>query len=119
MDKNTIECTLKSDIDQQITLAQRRGIKSISTNAKVGSSSIGNTARVIEMKAGQPVKISLQVNDLPKNLGLNQDAYHSSCINYDNIGHLVTDGNFLSRDETKRLLPEGVCRYCCRKVDLI
>jgi hypothetical protein len=76
LDKNTIDCTLKSDIDQQITLAQRRGIKSISTNAKVGPSSIGNTARVIEMKAGQPVKISLQVNDLPKNLALNPAAYH-------------------------------------------
>ena len=59
--KNTIECTLRSDIDQQITLAQRRGIRSISANAKVGPSSIGNTARVIEMKAGQAVKISLQV----------------------------------------------------------
>jgi hypothetical protein len=68
LDKNTIECTLKSDIDQQITLVQRRGIKSISTSAKVGPSSIGNTARVIEMKAEQSVKISFQVNDLPKNL---------------------------------------------------
>ncbi len=61
LNKNTIECILRSDIDQQITLAQRRGIKSISAKAKVGPSSIGNTARVIEMKAGQPVKINLQV----------------------------------------------------------
>lgn len=108
LDKNTIECTLKSDIDQQITLAQRRGIKSISTSAQVGPSSIGNTAYVIEMKAGQSIKISIQVNDLPKNLGLNKPAYHSICINYDKIGHLVTDGNFFCRGETKRLLPEGV-----------
>ena len=72
LDKNAIECTLKSDIDQHITLAQRRGIKSISASAKVGPSSIGNTARVIEMKAGQSVKISLLVNDLPKNLALNR-----------------------------------------------
>jgi alpha-L-fucosidase 2 len=70
LEKSTIECILESDIDQQITLVQRRGIKSILTSAKVSPSSIGNTARVIEMKAGQPIKISLQVNDLPKNLAL-------------------------------------------------
>ena len=93
LDKNNIQCTLKSDIDQQVTVVQRRGIQSISTDAKVNSSTIGNSARVIEMKAGKPVKITLQVNDAPKNLALNRAAYHSSSINFDNTGHLVTDGN--------------------------
>lgn len=92
LDKNTIECILKSDIDQQITLVQRRGIKSISTSAKVSPSSIGNTGRTIELKAGQSIKISLHVNDVPGNLALGRLANASSVAD-NSPAVLATDGD--------------------------
>ena len=92
LDKNTIECTLKSDINQQITLAQRRGIKSISTTAKVNPSSIGNTGRIIELKAGQSVKITLQVNDVLTNIALGRPA-NASSISDNSLAINATDGN--------------------------
>jgi len=38
----------------------------------------------------------LNMNAADKNIALNKAAYHSSAVNYDNTGHLVTDGDFVT-----------------------
>jgi hypothetical protein len=60
MEKNTVNCILKSDIDQNLTLIERRGIESIHSDAGLGDSPLGRIARVVHLKAGVPVNISLR-----------------------------------------------------------
>jgi hypothetical protein len=50
--RNSVTCTLKSDIDQSITLIERGGINTLSTSAMVSPSPLGQVARVIQLRAG-------------------------------------------------------------------
>ena len=68
MDERSINCRLKSDINQHITLIQRRGIVSIESNVPITPSAIGNEAWTIQLKAGETAEITLTVNEIPRNL---------------------------------------------------
>lgn len=99
MDEHTINCTLRSDIDQSITLIQRSGIKDIKSGAAITASALGHIARTIRLKAGISTSITITLgHPLQKNLALNRAVYQSGSKNFDNTGHLVTDG-IIYRDE--------------------
>jgi alpha-L-fucosidase 2 len=61
---HSLSCTLKSDIEQSITLIERDGIKSIKTKAKITSSPLGQIARRIYLKAGEHTSIVLELDKL-------------------------------------------------------
>jgi hypothetical protein len=63
---NSLLCTLKSDIDQSITLIERDGIKNINTKAKTTPSPVGQIARRIYLKAGEYTSIALELDKLRK-----------------------------------------------------
>jgi hypothetical protein len=60
MSNQTIKCTVKSNIDQNITLIQRQGIMSITSNAPVNPSGIGKEGRIIKLEAGKSTNIVLR-----------------------------------------------------------
>ncbi|MDR0431071.1 MAG: glycoside hydrolase N-terminal domain-containing protein [Tannerellaceae bacterium] len=60
----TIKCTIKSDIDQDITLIQRQGIVSIESNAAISPSNIGNAGRIVKLKAGKSANIIMKINSV-------------------------------------------------------
>ena len=59
MNRKLVSCILKSDTDQKITLIERTGIGSIKTSAKVESSPLGTMARLISLKKGEQVFLSI------------------------------------------------------------
>jgi hypothetical protein len=61
LEKGTVSCRLKSDIDQSITLIQRQGIETVSANVPVRPSAVGNEARTVHLKAGKTAKITLRL----------------------------------------------------------
>jgi alpha-L-fucosidase 2 len=54
-----IQCVLRSDIDQHLTLIVRKGIREIRTGVKVSPSALGEIARIIDLRAGVPASISI------------------------------------------------------------
>ena len=62
LNKRTVSCLLKSNIDQDITLIQRSGIASISGNVDILSSPVGNEARIVKLKAGKSAEITMKLN---------------------------------------------------------
>jgi hypothetical protein len=81
MSNKSVNCTLRSDIDQKLTLIERSGISTINTKAKVDSSPIGNIAKIIQLKAGESTPITIGIGDLrqsPVNLALNHPVTASS-----------------------------------------
>jgi alpha-L-fucosidase 2 len=64
MKSNSVDCTLKSDIDQNITLIERDGINSINTSATVSASPIGQIARTIQLQAGVSTHVSIGLGQL-------------------------------------------------------
>jgi alpha-L-fucosidase 2 len=62
MNSGSVNCILKSAIDQNITLIERRGIASIKTTAKTNTSPLGQIARVIQLKAGVSTTIAMQID---------------------------------------------------------
>lgn len=62
--KNIVNCTLKSDIDQRITLIERNGINTINTSALVHSSSLWQFARVVNLKANISTPILIRLRPL-------------------------------------------------------
>jgi Trehalose and maltose hydrolases (possible phosphorylases) len=64
MNNHTIKCTIKSDIDQDITLIQRKGIASINSNAVISPSGIGNEGRIVKLKAGESTDITMRTEAL-------------------------------------------------------
>jgi len=83
---------LISNIDQKITLIQRRGIVSISGTATISPSSVGDESRVVDLKAGKSVEIVLTVNETPVNLALGQPVKVSSIADNKPATNAV-DGN--------------------------
>jgi len=64
LDKSLVNCTLRSDIDQDITLIERDGIKSISAKAKTSPSSLGQIARIVHLKAGEDTSVAISLGAL-------------------------------------------------------
>ena len=62
MDNGSVNCTITSAINQNITLIEREGIRTIKTNATVSTSPLTGIARVIHLKARVPTKILLGLN---------------------------------------------------------
>ncbi len=58
---NFLQCVLRSDIDQNITLIERRGIHSIRTGASVKPSSLGEIARIIHLKQGVETSVAIKL----------------------------------------------------------
>jgi alpha-L-fucosidase 2 len=81
MSANTVNATVKSDIDQDITLIERSGIKTLQSGAPLGVSPLGDIARIIHLKAGISTPLSLALGELRPhklNLALNQPVVASS-----------------------------------------
>jgi alpha-L-fucosidase 2 len=64
MGTGTLACVLKSDIDQDLTLIERAGIQTISTDAQVSASPLGPIARVVHLTAGVVTPISIGIAQL-------------------------------------------------------
>ena len=81
MSANTVNAMVKSDIDQQITLIERSGIRTLTSSAAVGVSPLGDIARVVQLKAGVSTPISIELGGLRPhklNLALNKPVVASS-----------------------------------------
>lgn len=76
MSSNSVNCTLQSDIDQDITLIERSGIATINTSATANPSPLGQIARVIHLQAGVSTDVSIGLGQL--NLALNRPVTVSS-----------------------------------------
>ncbi len=61
MENKLVKCTLKSQIDQDLTLIERSGIENLSSDAAVTESPLGPIARIIKLKAGNSTSVSLKV----------------------------------------------------------
>jgi hypothetical protein len=61
MSAHTVNATVKSDIDQEITLIERSGIKTLKSSAAVGTSPVGEIARVVRLKAGVSTPLSIEL----------------------------------------------------------
>ncbi|GAA4588167.1 hypothetical protein GCM10023194_39080 [Planotetraspora phitsanulokensis] len=97
MDTHKVKVTLTSDIDQNLTLIQRSGIEQV-TGAPVQNSPLGGIARVVPLKAGQPVTLELTLRDTSRvNLALNKPATASSQSNTDQGPAKAFDGDPASR----------------------
>jgi hypothetical protein len=57
----TVNATLSSDITQEVTLINRRGIASISSSAPIASSPLGSFARVLSLQAGTNTTVSISI----------------------------------------------------------
>jgi hypothetical protein len=55
----TVNATLQSDITQNITLINRRGISSISSSATISPSPLGESARILALQAGVSTTVSI------------------------------------------------------------
>ncbi|HVU27573.1 MAG TPA: glycoside hydrolase N-terminal domain-containing protein [Verrucomicrobiae bacterium] len=76
MNNQSVNCTLRSDIDQDITFIERSGINTINTSASVSPSSLGQIARVIHLQAGVSTDIAIGLGQF--NLALNRPVTASS-----------------------------------------
>ena len=61
MDNKSVNCTLKSDINQEILLIERSGIESVKSETVVRDSSLGGIARNLQLKAGVSTRVSLKI----------------------------------------------------------
>jgi hypothetical protein len=89
----TIVGTVASDIDQDITLIVRRGIRSLSTPATTSDSPLGAIAKVVHLAAGASTTISITV---PHNLALHQPVTASSVADNSPASYAV-DGDPTTR----------------------
>jgi alpha-L-fucosidase 2 len=64
LDDQTVSCTLKSDLDQSITLIERDGIKGIVTDAETADSPLGEIAKVLRLKAGVSTLVTVHLGNL-------------------------------------------------------
>jgi alpha-L-fucosidase 2 len=59
-----VNCTLKSDIDQDITLIERHGINQINTKTRVIQSPLGQIARIVHLTKGVSTHISIKLDKI-------------------------------------------------------
>ncbi len=94
----TIKVTLTSRINQNLTLIQRNGIASISTDGSaVQSSPLGNIARVVPLQAGRATTLTITTTAGRTNLALGKTATASSQSNADQAPAKAVDGDAASR----------------------
>ncbi|MEV6923803.1 discoidin domain-containing protein [Dactylosporangium sp. NPDC051485] len=95
---HTIKVTLTSKINQNLTLIQRNGIASITTDGSaVQSSPLGNIARVVPLQAGRATTLSITTTAGRTNLALNKTATASSQSSPDQGPAKAVDGDTASR----------------------
>lgn len=96
---HTAEVTVTSNIDQDLTLIQRDGIESItSDDAAISSSPLGKIARVLHLKAGVAVTVDLTTTDTSKvNLAQGKPATASSESNDQQTAAMAFDGDSTTR----------------------
>jgi alpha-L-fucosidase 2 len=71
----SIAATVASDIDQDVTLIVRKGIRAITTTAATHDSPLGPIAKVVHLAAGASTEIAIAI---PHNLALHQPVIASS-----------------------------------------
>ncbi|MGI6265283.1 MAG: glycosyl hydrolase family 95 catalytic domain-containing protein, partial [Acutalibacteraceae bacterium] len=79
MGENKVTATLRSDVDQTLTLIERQGIVRVETDAAISRSSLGRIARQITLKAGQSTDVTVYLDEDPtaverENLALGKTA---------------------------------------------
>lgn len=101
-DDNSVSCTLRSVVDQDITLIERSGIDAINTDAPVSPSPLGQIARVLRLKSGVNTEITIGLGDLrpvsvpPDNLALGKPVVASSVAD-DSPAANAVDGDVNTR----------------------
>jgi len=101
--ERSVKCTLKSDVDQIITLIERDGIENIESRATIGNSPLGKIAKTIQLKTGKSVDVSITLGNLravetateqptAKSLSLNRPVSVSSVAD-DSPGANAVDGD--------------------------
>ncbi|HVU27580.1 MAG TPA: glycoside hydrolase N-terminal domain-containing protein [Verrucomicrobiae bacterium] len=104
---NSVNCTLKSDVDQDMTLIERDGIKNIYTSATIERSPLGEIARIIHLPLGIPMDISIDLDHLKlASATSNQPGSPSLSLNRSVVVSSVADGcpgsNAVDGDENTR-----------------
>ncbi|MEV4514418.1 discoidin domain-containing protein [Dactylosporangium sp. NPDC049525] len=94
----TIKVTLTSKTNQNLTMIQRKGIASITTDGSaVQSSPLGNIARVVPLQAGRATTLTITTTAGRTNLALGKTATASSQSNADQTAAKAVDGDAASR----------------------
>jgi alpha-L-fucosidase 2 len=97
MTAGSVSCTLKSDVDQSITLIERKGIDAITTTASVRDSPLGAIARVVALQAGVSTKIAIGIGQgQGTNLAFGRPATASSVADNSPAANAV-DGDMSTR----------------------
>jgi hypothetical protein len=89
----SIAATVASDIEQDVTLIVRKGIRSITTTAATRDSPLGSIAKVVHLAAGASTTIAISV---PHNLALHQPVMASSVAD-NSPAALAVDGDPTTR----------------------
>ena len=104
MNARTASVTLKSDVDQNVTVIERLGIDNMtlsSGTAAIAPSPLGNIARVVSLKAGVPAAFAIALTpdhgSVPVNLALNKTATASSESNAGQTAGMAVDGDMGTR----------------------
>jgi alpha-L-fucosidase 2 len=104
MDDHSVNCVLKSDIDQNLTLIERSGMSDIHSEAAIATSPLGAMARVVTLKAGVSTHVSIKLGDLrPRipNLAQGQPVTVSSTDDPSRPGSNAVDEDTSSRWSSK------------------
>ena len=98
LNAHTIRVTLTSKINQSLTLIQRDGIASVTTDGNpVQSSPLGAIARVVPLQAGRATTLTITTTAGRTNLALNKPASASSQSSADQGPAKAFDGDTASR----------------------
>lgn len=68
-DSNVVTATVRSDIDQTLTIMERQGIRKIETQAEVRNSELGRMAREVTLEAGESTTITLYLDEVDETAG--------------------------------------------------
>ena len=96
----TVTATVRSDIDQTLTMIERQGIVKMETTAPVRHSPLGRIARDVTLKAGESTVIVMHLDDVDEaagNLALGKPAVSSSIDDPARTADQAVDGNYSSR----------------------
>ncbi len=98
MDNRTVKVTLTSNIDQNLTLIQRSGIESITSDGvAIQNSPLGGIARVLPLQQGRTVTVNLTLTASRVNLALGKPASASSESNSEQTAGKAFDGDLSTR----------------------
>lgn len=100
MDAGTVTATIRSDIDQTLTLIERQGIRRVESDAVVRHSTLGQIAREITLKAGESTTVTLYLDESDEtggNLAQGKPAYSSTNDDPTRTPDQAVDGNYSTR----------------------